>query len=191
MTKEVVTLDAVKQDLTKIIKRQRVNRLRWHGPHALAFLLLIPIASILFGNILWGLLFLLPLLYQVARFLIFDLTDYRAKKCGIDALTSLDQLAISIEKLRDIENNLIYEPHGKAFTKTILLYRFESGATWRLPDVYKHYEWSREFYVSNRGLSNISPVGTEFIFVALRGYRDLAYIYPCKSFEINRDITSN
>ena len=87
---------------------------------------------------------------------------------------------------------VIYEPHlvGRRSNtiKTITLYHFDGGSSWRLPPFDKHYEWSRDFYISPKGLENISIKGDEFYFVSLQAHHDIAYIYPCKNFELDKSL---
>ena len=54
--------------------------------------------------------------------------------------------------------------------------------------VEKHYSWSKDFYLSSKGLENISMKGDEFYFVSLQSHHDIAYIYPCKNFELDENL---
>ncbi len=52
----------------------------------------------------------------------------------------------------------------------------------------RHYEWSRDFYISSQGLHNMSTVGDEFYCVFVQGFYDVAYIYPCKRFALDKSL---
>ena len=57
-----------------------------------------------------------------------------------------------------------------------------------MPDVLKHYDWSKEYNLSSEGLKNISVEGNEFFYVSLQGHPDVAYVYPCKFFELDKGL---
>ncbi len=46
----------------------------------------------------------------------------------------------------------------------------------------------KEYYVSPKGLENISIEGDEFYYISLQGYPDVAYIYPCKNFILDEKL---
>jgi hypothetical protein len=105
-----------------------------------------------------------------------------------DALDRND-ISISIEVLSHISEETVYEPHAAGgrshMTKSITVFYFESGASWRIVRTDRHYDWSPEFYLSNRGLKDTSVRGNEFFYVSLQGHYDISYIYPCKMFELD------
>jgi hypothetical protein len=102
------------------------------------------------------------------------------------------EISIGVEKLSSIRQEEIYEPHhiGRRAqtTKTVTFYYFESGIQWREPSIARHYQWSKEYYISSKGLENISISGDEFYYVVLQGNPDIAYIYPCKNFVLDESL---
>ena len=62
-----------------------------------------------------------------------------------------------------------------------------SGGGCRIPDG-TLYAWSRDYYISQNGLQNISLPGDEFYHITLQGYSDIDYAYPCKSFTLGEDL---
>ena len=108
------------------------------------------------------------------------------------SLIEQGEISISNEVFRNIAHETIYEPHrvGRraSVTKMITVYYFNGGSSWRVPDVDKHYAWSHEFYISSKGLANISIVGDEFYFVSLQAHPEIAYIYPCKNFALDAEL---
>ena len=101
-------------------------------------------------------------------------------------------ISISTEIFSHIANDVIYEPHRAGTrtrtAKTITLYHFNGGSSWRAPFFERYYEWSKEYYISPKGLKNISIKGDEFYLVSLQAHRDIAYIYPCKNFELDKSL---
>ena len=118
--------------------------------------------------------------------------EYKTKKAAILSLIERGKISISTETFSHIANDLVYEPHRvfrRAWaTKMITLYYFNGGSSWRVPLFAKHYEWSKEYFISSQGLKNISIKGDEFYFVSLQAYNDIAYIYPCKNFELDESL---
>ena len=72
--------------------------------------------------------------------------------------------------------------------KFVKKYCFQSSIEWRDPLFYKHYEWSADSYLSPKGLGDISLYDDEFFYVCLQDYRDIAYIYPCKTFDLDNSL---
>ena len=54
--------------------------------------------------------------------------------------------------------------------------------------MFEHYVWSKDYCLSSKGLDNISLQGDEFFYISLRGYYNVAYIYPCKLFELDETL---
>ena len=132
--------------------------------------------------------------YHIVRFVI-EYKDYRAQKKAINDILERGDVSVSVEQLNSIGEELIYEPHrnltNTKLTRATTFYYFASGKSWRVPNVLKHYKWSSECYVSTAGLKNISIEGDEFYFVSLQGDYDIAYIYPCKNFELEENLRKN
>ena len=91
-----------------------------------------------------------------------------------------------------IAKETVYEPHGQGLEihlrKTVYDYTFSSGRRWRVPEptVRKHYAWSKECGVSNKGLEQISVSGNTFYFISLQSDQEISYIYPCKLFALDK-----
>lgn len=187
MTKEKITLQAVKQDLTAFAIFLQSNKAEWRFAYIIPITLIAVIMGIVLGNVWIGALIFLPSVYHIVRYVI-DYRDYKAKKSALLSVIDRGDVSVSIEKLSHIAKETIYEPHrhskGSHSMREITVYYFEGGASWRAPNFYKYYAWSKDFYISPTGLENISLCGDEFFYVSLQGYHDIAYIYPCKSFEL-------
>ena len=196
MKKEKITLDAIKADLLKIAKHQIVNKKDWRLVYIIPITLLAILIGVITENIFIGLLIFSLAAYHIVRYII-EYNEYRKNKLAILSLIERGQISISTETLSHITNDLVYEPHhgGRRvffsgarrakIAKAITLYHFNGGSSWRVPTFNKHYEWSQDFYVSSQGLENISIAGDEFFFVSLQAHHDIAYIYPCKNFELD------
>jgi hypothetical protein len=119
-------------------------------------------------------------------------SEYRDYKANMQRITDGIQrgdVSITTERFSHAATETIIEPH-QTLTKTKItsiatFFYFEAGRRWRVPKVDKHYKWSKEYYVSTKGLENISLQGDEFFYVSLQGNFDIAYIYPCKNFALD------
>jgi hypothetical protein len=195
MKKEKITLEAIKQDLLKIVNFQLSNKVEWRFSYIIPITILAVMAGVYFKNIFVGLLVFSIAAYHIVRYAI-EYKEYKTNKNAIISLIERGEISIATEILSHIANETIYEPHqvrrGRGrranATKTITVYYFDGGASWRVPTVEQHYSWSKDFYISSKGLGNISMKGDEFYFVSLQSHRDIAYIYPCKNFELDKSL---
>ncbi len=201
MKKEKITLDAIKKDLMKIVNEQISIKSEWR----FCFIAPITLCAILLGvflkNIVVGLLIFSAAAYHIVRY-VMEFKEYRAAKNAVLTLLERGEVSISTEIISHIAREVVCEPRrvGRrekfpfrrrqraSIGNTITVYYFESGSSWRLPAVDRHYSWSDEFYVSSKGLENISLAGDSFFFVRLQNYPHIAYIYPCKTFEIDASL---
>ena len=190
MKKEKITLEAIKQDLLKIVNFQLSNKAEWRFSYIIPITILAVMAGVYFKNIFVGLLIFSIAAYHIVRYTI-EYKEYKTNKNAIISLIKRGEISIATEIFSHIANETIYEPHrvGRRAnaTKTITVYYFDGGASWRVPTVDKHYSWSKDFYLSSKGLENISMKGDEFYFVSLQSHHDIAYIYPCKNFELDEN----
>lgn len=194
MTKDKITLDAIRQDLKKIVLWQMSNKEEWRLSRIIPITLLAITLGLLLERVWVGVLVFLFATPHIIRYVI-ECKEYRAQKKAVLALIERGDISISVERLSHIATETIYEPHSvrksTRSTKTIKRFYFEGGAQWRLPPFNKHYEWSEELYLSARGLYNTSIGGEEFFFVSLQGHYDVAYIYPCDFFELDDALMSS
>lgn len=190
MKKEKITLDAVKQDFKKIAKYQQSNKEEWRFSYIIPSILLSIWLAVFFKSVFVSLVLLSVAVYHIVKF-IPEYKDLRAKNAAIISLIDRGEISVSTEAFSHIEIETIYEPHHKGkrahTTKSIRKYYFTGGSSWREPVDFntKHYEWSHNFPTSPKGLENISIAGDEFLYVTLQGFPDIAYIYPCKIFELD------
>ncbi len=194
MKKEALLLPNITKDLKIIIKKQLVNTTGWRFSYIVPVTLLSVTLGVLLKNV-WVALFIFSVAaYHTVRYIV-EYRDYNTKKKAVmDAVDRAD-ISVSIEKFSHTATETIYEPHsiatrGRA-TKTVKYYYFTSGIRWRVPGVENHYSWSKEYYISSKGLDNISIQGDEFYFISLQGYHDIAYIYPCKNFVLEEKSKGN
>ena len=192
MRKEIITLDSIKKDLIKIVNYQLSNKADWRFSYIVPITLLAISIGVLLKKIFIGVLVFSLAAYHIVRY-ILEYKEYKAKKTAVLSLIERGEISISTEIFSHIADDVvIYEPHlvGRRSNtiKTITLYHFDGGSSWRLPPFDKHYEWSRDFYISPKGLENISIKGDEFYFVSLQAHHDIAYIYPCKNFELDKSL---
>ena len=194
MKKNIITLDAIKKDLVKIANDQMSNKDDWRLSYIIPITLLAILIGVFFKNIFIGVVIFSLAAYHIV-FYILEYKEYKAKKRAVLSLIERSEISISTETLSHITDDVIYEPHrfGRKTRplKTITLYCFIGGFFWRVPIVYKHYEWSQDFYISTKGLENISIAGDEFFVVSLQEHHDIAYIYPCKFFVLDEKLREN
>ena len=194
MKKEKITLEAIKQDLMKMVNFQLSNKNDWRFSYIVPITLLAVMAGVLLKNVIVGLLIFAVAAYHIVRYVI-EYREHKKSKLAIISLVERGEISILNEVFSHIANETIYEPHrvGRRAraTKVITVYYFNSGSSWRVPNVDKHYAWSKEFYISSKGLENISISGDEFYIVSLQSHHEIAYIYPCKNFELDANLKSN
>ena len=194
MKKEKLTLEAIKRDLMKMVEFQLSNKTDWRFSYIVPITLLAVMIGILLKNVLIGLLVFSVAAYHIVRYII-EYREYVKSKKAIVSLIEREEISISNEVFSHIANETIYEPHNVGrrarATKTITVYYFNGGYSWRVPNVDKHYAWSKDFYISSKGLENISIPGDEFYFVSLQSLHEIAYIYPCKNFELDANLKNN
>ena len=191
MKKETLSLDAIKSDLQLVAACNISNMADWRFAYIMPFTALAVMLGVLLKSIIVGVLFFLPAVYHFVLY-IPARREFSAQKKALKEALERGDISISVEQLSHIAFERVYEPHlsrrrVREF-KEVKFYYFMSGARWRLPLVYKHYEWSREFYLSSEGLENMSVQGNEFYYVSLQGHNEIAYIYPCKIFELHQSL---
>ena len=191
VNKEKLTLFSIKHDLMKVLSEQMYNKEEWRMHYIIPITVFAIAAGIFFKNVFVGLLIFLFAAYHIYKYVI-ELIEYnKAKKEILDSLDRGD-VSIDVDVFSHVADETIYEPHHAGrrsrSTKTIKLFYFEGGLSWRVPTVVHHYSWSKEFYISTKGLDNMSVAGNEFYFVRLQKYPDVSYIYPCKIFELDESL---
>jgi len=197
--KETVTLQNIKEDLNKLIAfRSSIKAENFLGG-AFGFTLLSLLLGILTKLVWLGVLLFLPALIL---FVIYGVSIKKvvAQKAALRKISSREDILISVERLSHISEEEIYEPyisHKRAHSfKTVKFFCF-SAIRWRLLSYpvdrylaknFVHYSWSKEHSFSPRDLENTSLQGDEFYYVSLKNHPDVAYIYPCKYFELEEGL---
>ena len=161
MQKETLTLFHVKADFQRLAKMQFMNMLSWRFVLALLLFLLSALLGFSFQNIFIALGVLAVGIYHVVRFFT-EYRKYRRNKAWISQLDGREDVCISIEKFSHIAYETIYEPRmtfarpsifRSNTTKEVPFCYFLSGIRWRIPDVNRHYAWSKDYYVTTAGLN--------------------------------------
>lgn len=187
MTKEYLTKDNIKHDLLLSIQSSYVNKSEWRIEAAVAIILLAIITGFLLKNIWIGLAIFAPAVYQIVRYIISE-KKFKSKVRAAEDAVAREEFIISLETLEKVRQETIYEPHnygGKHYsTREAYVFYFVSGIKWRMPGIAKHYEWSKEYYISSGGLNNTSVGGNEFYFIRLESDPKVSYVYNTKFFEL-------
>lgn len=191
MIKEKLTLDFIKQDLTKLTKWQMAVKDESRLWTNVIPLILFAITLGIVVHVTVGIVVALFAVYNLVRY-IPECWEISKQKKAVNAAVGRCDVSISRKTLSHIATQTIREPHyfGRRVysTKEVTFFYFEGGSSWRLPGFDEYYEWSSEFHLSSSGLCNISVQGNEFYFVALQGEPDATYIYPCKFFELGEEL---
>ena len=191
MTKEPLRLSNIKGDLMKMADFYRANRTDVRLGFAVPIIMIAVILGVVTKSVWVGLALSTLSYFDIARY-IRDMRAYRNTKAQILGAIERGDISVSVETLSHIAEETIYEPYtmsvgGEAHRsnwKTVRMFYFEGGGSWRVPRVEKHYAWSKDYYMSPSGLLNTSTQGEDFFFVCLQGNYDIAYIYPCDRFEL-------
>lgn len=189
MKKEELTLYNVREDLIGIAY-EKMSKL---DDSHLAYIIPTIALTVLLGIFTKSLLIILVLssiaAYQIFRY-IKERKKYTDKRKATLDILQRGNISISVEQLSHIARETIYEPspHSKSSTKEVKYYHFDGGRSWRDYFPYEHYSWSAEYHLSPKGLENISLQGDEFFYISLKGRHDIAYIYPCKLFELSKEL---
>lgn len=191
MKKETLTLSNIQQDLSQVAYEKISNAQDWRFSYIIPVTLIAFFLGIYLKNG-WIAFILLPIpVYHIVRYSVAS-KEYRAQKKAMKELLSRGDISISVEQLSHIAIETIYEPHTRHrhthHHKEVSFYYFQSANSWRVPNVGKHYPWSKEYAVSTQGLANISVEGNEFFYISLQGHHDIAYIYPCKFFVLDESL---
>ena len=198
MQKDKLTLANIQNDLDKIAYTNISNVGEWRSSYYIPITILAVMVGVLLKNIWVGLLIFSVAAYHIVMNFM-EYKKYAEQKKAIKDVLDRGDISISVEKLSHISVETIYEPHTHSTvrgshthaTKEVTLFYFESGVSWRVPKVDKHYEWSSECYLSSIGLINISVSGNEFFYVTLQGHHEIAYVYPCKLFELDERLRAH
>jgi hypothetical protein len=190
MTKEILTDEMSMQDvLGNEVKKAKGNdnkTLVWVMPIAVAAILAGVYVHVLLG-VAVGLLAIIPI------YLYFK--QNREDSDTVFEVEHGAEFIVEIDTLSHIATETIYEPHtvhvgtrtSTHYTKTVTIFEFHN-ATWRVPDVEKLYAWSKEMYISPKGLENTSLRGDKFYIVRRLGNAEVAYVYNTKFFTYNGKI---
>ena len=190
MKKDTLTLTNIQNDMRKIAYKQVSNKGDWRMPYIILSLPAAIVCGIVWKNVWLALVLLALSAPNFARYYVAA-REYKLQREAIKNMLDRGDICVSVEKLSHIAEETIYEPHpGRRrvhSTKIVTFYYFMSGGRWRVP-LGEHYEWSHNYRLSSKGLENVSLVGDEFYYVSLQGYHEVAYIYPCKYFELDSSL---
>ena len=191
MKKEQLTLENVKKDLGVAIRKEADIVEDWRFLYIIPISLIALIFGIAFQSILIGLAIFSPAAYHIFRFILY-LREGKKNKAALLNAVDRGDVSISIKKLSHIAEQTVYEPHitirRSRTTREVTFFYFEGGAAWRLHNIYKHYDWSRDYAFSPKGLCNVSLSGDEFYYIVLQKAPSVAYVYPCKYFELSPEL---
>lgn len=190
MSKEKLTLDAIKKDLCRYAEWQLYKKGSPSLGLFVAFLALAVVLGIYLQNVWISMIVLLPAAFFLYKF-ITECKEHNDQKKTIMSMIDRGEISISVERLSSIHED--YQAKHSAFRDSVKFdaikkYYFQSSIEWRDPLFDKNYEWSADNYISSTGLGNISLYDDEFYYVCLQDYRDIAYIYPCKIFELDKSL---
>ena len=188
MEKDKITLSAVKEDLLKQERYALRERVKYRLCAIIPFALFASVIALGVSHPIVGAAVALIAAYQSIRLLI-EYLKYCSRKKAIRFIMVREDVSISTEVFSHVAEEIVFEPHFVGtklnLMKTVQKFYFKSGAEWREPLGYTLYEWSENYYRSPKGLENLSVSGDEFYYIHLQRNVDIAYVYPCKSFDID------
>ena len=193
MKKEKLTLTNVTKDLRDIAFFNISNVRPWRFSFIAPITMLAVMLGILLSSVWVGILIFLPAVYHIIRY-VQEYRKHLIQKKALSDVLDRGEVSVSVKQLSHIAEETIYEPHSSGryahATKEVTFFYFEAGGHWRMPYTL-HYSWSKDYHLSPKGLENISLKGDEFFYVSLQGHYDIAYIYPCKFFELDSSLKNN
>jgi len=189
MAKEKITLDAIKHDFSVVVK----YKFKFFSDDGLVFFIiytpLIVLLNVFLKSIIEYIFYIfLPIYlycaYSVAVHII-GYCKYRKDKKAVSSICMREQISISTEIFSNKSSERALS--GRTTRQFRCKYNFKSGAFWEIPwSIDEHYSWSSEARFSTSGIDNITSEGDEFIFVSMQGNPDIAYVYPCEVFELDK-----
>jgi len=186
MEREELKFENIKKDLERFsaVEVRRANYLWITG------VFIAPVFAIvgLFINKLIAAIFAVIWIYSLINYIPKISKNLKEKKNTSGAFTR-DDFSVSVEKLSHISEEIVSEPgpRGDLRHRTVRYYHFCSGISWAEPNVSEHYEWSKDFSLSSKGLSQTSVEGNEFYYITLKGASNAAYIYNTKFFVLKEN----
>lgn len=190
MAKEILTIESIRKDLDEICLDATPIIDNWR----LWFVLLAPIVGLVVGIVLknlWiGLLIAaLSPYHTVVMSVRNDKNRKKHKKALDEAYKRGDLITVKEEVLERADVQEAYVRRGSNTTTTkVYSFRFESGAVWSPRRFKKHYEWSKDSYISTEGLEHMSLKGDVFYRVTIEGYRGAMNYYPAKLFVLDKSL---
>lgn len=195
MKKEILKLENIQKDLERIADEKISNAEDWRFSYIFPLTVLAIVLGLFFKSIIVGILAFSFAAYHIVMY-VKEFKIHAEKRKTLRSNLDRGDISISLEVLSHISEETIYEPHthhrgpriDRDSTKDISVLYFMSGGSWRIPKVYKHYEWSPDYHLTTQGLKNISVQGNEYYYVCLQGHYEIAYVYPCKFFELDEGL---
>ena len=194
MTKEKLTLENISNDLMIVVRYNLLpQRNEWSRAYRIPGLLACVIIGCVIKAYLIAFLAFILVVFDIANFVMS--CKKKPKKNFISGELGRDDISISVEKYSHTSTESVCESsvsrRRHARMKNIKYFHFKSGNSWRVPTISNHYNWSKNYSFSSKGLDNISIIDDEFFYICLQGYHDVAYIYPCKYFELDSSLMDN
>ena len=187
MKKEAISVAFVKKDMHNfayVVTRHRTKR--WSS-----YVFLILISSIVAGFVFRIFLLSSVSLLVVSLLVIRSLNDqseYTARAKEIYDAIEREEFAVCVKKLSHIAEEKEYEMNFSP-DDVGRYYCFCGGIRWKMHWQFeKYYDWSKEYCLSVTGLTNISLPNDEFYYVSLQRHHEVAFIYPCKFFELDETL---
>ena len=188
MNKEKITLEVIKQDMYRLIKWQLAIASEWRLPYVVPITLLSVLLCLIPYSFWIGILVFSVAAYHIVRYWI-AVKGFFSQKRAIRDVVTRDDIHVFVEKFSHSATKNIHEPHlgpgTESGRKDIWIFCFHSLLSWRDPIFTDLYDWSEEHTIDSRALRYMSHDGDEYFYVSLKEYPDVAYIYPCKFFDLD------
>lgn len=183
MDKDIITIEAIREDLYRIVKWQSSIICEWRLSLIGGFSVIAILLGLIFRSLWVGIAVFSVVAYQIVRF-ILAYKEILAKKKAVRNISKRADISISTRPLSHIAQTVIHEPQlgyrGHVNTyKEVTMYYFDGSFSWRSPGFGRYYNWSENHTVL------VVSDGDVCYCVSLQGYHDVAYIYPCKHFDLD------
>ena len=193
MKKEELKIENIKKDLAKceIMRTTRKSSNWLSGVIAAPILAILAFTYMKFTEIPFDIYkwlaipFVIIFVYSLVHYISEVRDELRDRKKVSNSNGEREDYSVSVEKLSHItEETYTFVRAHRHHIRTVRIYYFYSGISWREPTTHRHYNWSPEYNLTPSGLYNTSVKDDEFYYITLKGASNSAYIYNTKFFEL-------
>ena len=182
--KERLTQENIIKDLLYSEAQRRYLAKNRHSTYIIP-ILYVAVIVLLLTKFFWiGIIIALGTIYPTVRCVMIYRDSANRKRSILNG-----EFTVITDKLVNIGYETVYEPDFTGdfpfmmtFTRDYEFFYFDAQK-WQVVGNSRHYDWSKEHYMSTQGLRNTSILGDEFYLVINNYDHEIGYIYNTKFFE--------